>query len=89
MEEGVAEYAFEVLELISNLRLLLKDTDALSGSLVHNLCVLCAKSLQLCLTLGNPMDYSPLGTSDHGIYQTRTLEWVAMPFSSWWWWFSH
>ena len=29
----------------------------------------------------NPMDYSPLGSSAHGIHQARILEWVAMPFS--------
>ena len=27
------------------------------------------------------MDYSPPGSSAHGILQARTLEWVAMPFS--------
>ena len=43
--------------------------------------VLCAKLLQLCLTLHNPMDYSPPGSSVHGILQARILEWVAMPFS--------
>ena len=37
--------------------------------------------LQLCLTLCDPMDYSPLGSSVHGILQARTLEWVAIPFS--------
>ena len=35
---------------------------------------------QLCLTLCNPMDCSPLGPSVHGILQARILEWVAMPF---------
>ena len=39
-----------------------------------------AKSLQLYLTVCNPMDYSPPGSSVHGILQTRILEWVAMPF---------
>ena len=33
------------------------------------------------LTLCDPMDYSPPGSSAHGILQARTLEWVAMPFS--------
>ena len=42
---------------------------------------LCAKSLQLCPILGDPMDCSPPGSSVHGILQTRILEWVAMPFS--------
>ena len=40
-----------------------------------------AKSLQLCLTLCDPMDCSPLGSSVHGIHQARTLEWVSMPSS--------
>ena len=41
----------------------------------------CAKSLQSCLSLCNPMDCSPPGSSVHGILQARILEWVAMPFS--------
>ena len=44
------------------------------------LCV-CTQSLQPCLTLGNPMDCSPPGSSVHGILQARMLEWVAMPSS--------
>ena len=34
---------------------------------------------QLCLTLCDPMDSSPPGSSDPGILQARILEWVAMP----------
>ena len=37
-----------------------------------------AKSLQSCLTLGDPMDCSPPGSSVRGVLQARTLEWVAM-----------
>ena len=33
---------------------------------------------QSCLTLCDPMDYSPPGSSVHGILQARILEWVAM-----------
>ena len=40
-----------------------------------------AQSLQLWLPLCNPMDYSPPGSSIHGILQARILEWVAMPSS--------
>ena len=40
-----------------------------------------AKSLQLCPTLCDPIDCSPLGYCVHGIFQARILEWVAMPFS--------
>ena len=36
---------------------------------------------QLCLTLYNPMDYHPPGSSIYGIPQARILEWVAVPFS--------
>ena len=38
-------------------------------------------SHQLCLTLCDPMDCSPPGSSVHGILQARILEWVAIPFS--------
>ena len=34
---------------------------------------------QSCLTLCNPMDCSPPGSSVHGILQARILEWVAQP----------
>ena len=34
-----------------------------------------------CLTLFDPMDCSPPGSSIHGIFQARILEWVAIPFS--------
>ena len=33
---------------------------------------------QLCLTLHNPMDCSLPGSSTHGIFQTRVLEWLAV-----------
>ena len=36
---------------------------------------------QSCLTLRNPMDYTPLGFSVPRILQARILEWVAIPFS--------
>ena len=36
-----------------------------------------AKSLQLCLTLCDPIDGSPPGSSVPGILQARILEWVA------------
>ena len=50
---------------------------------------------QSCLTLCDPMDCSPPGSSVHGILQVRRLEWVAIPFSrgfSWpkdWTWVLH
>ena len=36
---------------------------------------------QSCLTLSNPMDCSLPGSSAHGIFQARVLEWVAIAFS--------
>ena len=36
---------------------------------------------QSCLTLWEPMDGSPPGSSIYGIFQTRVLEWVAVNFS--------
>jgi len=45
-----------------------------------------AKSLQSCPTLCNPMDGSPPGSPVPGILQARTLEWVAISFSSAWKW---
>ena len=36
---------------------------------------------QSCLTLSDPKDCSPAGSSVHGIFQARVLEWVAIAFS--------
>ena len=36
---------------------------------------------QSCLTLCNPMDCSPPGSSIHGVFQATVLEWVAIAFS--------
>ena len=40
-----------------------------------------AQSLQSCLTLWDPMNCSPPGSSVHGILQAGILEWVAIPSS--------
>ena len=52
------------------------DTERKKKILVK--CVLVAQS---CLTVCNPMDCSPPGSSVHGILQARILEWVAVSFS--------
>ena len=36
---------------------------------------------QSCLTLRHPMDYRPRGSSVHGSFQARVLEWGAIAFS--------
>ena len=42
---------------------------------------------QSCPTLRDPMDCSPPGSSAHGIFQARVLEWVAIAFSVAWYFF--
>ena len=37
---------------------------------------------QSCLTLRSPMDCSLPGSSVHGIFQAKVLEWVAIAFST-------
>ena len=49
-----------------------------SGSAEYCVCVLSAQS---CLTLCDPMDCSPPRFFVHGIFQARTLGWVAISFS--------
>ena len=40
------------------------------------------KSLQSCPTLSDPMDCGLPGSSVHGIFQARVLEWGAVAFST-------
>ena len=49
------------------------------NSIYHSVCVLVT---QTCLTLYNPVDCNQLGSSFHGIFQARILEWVVIPFST-------
>ena len=41
-----------------------------------------SEAIQLCLTLSDPMDCSLPGSSVHGIFQARVLEWGAIAFSN-------
>ena len=41
-------------------------------------------SAQSCLTVSDPMDCSPPGSSVHEVFQSRILEWVAISFSRNW-----
>ena len=69
----------------SHLRLWGRTPLSLSLSIYIYICIyICAvhaKSLQLCPTLCDPLDYSLPGSSVHGIFQARILEWVAVPSS--------
>ena len=49
-----------------------------SGFLIFLVYVLCLV-VQSCPTLSDPMDCSLLGSSNHGIFQARVLEWGAKP----------
>ena len=64
---------FELLAVQGTLKSLLQ-------TYMWNICAR-PESLQLCLTLCDPLDCSPPGSSVHGILQARILEWVAMPSS--------
>ena len=48
----------------------------------NNAAAAAAKSLQSCLTLCDPIDGSPPGSSVPGILQAGILEWVAISFSN-------
>ena len=50
-------------------------------SMTHFLIKLFSLVAQSCLTLCDPLDYSPPGFPVHGILQARILKWVAIPFS--------
>ena len=47
--------------------------------LINSVCV--CSVIQSCLTLCHPLDCSPTGSSLHGIFQARILEWVAICYS--------
>ena len=49
--------------------------------LILTLFILTSKVAQLCLTLCDPVDCSPPGSSVHGILQARIMDWVAISFS--------
>ena len=54
----------------------------ITGSIQEEDMLCYAKSFQSCLTLCDRIDGSPPGSPVPGILQARTLEWVAISFSS-------
>ena len=58
------------------------NIDSNIHDLINEMTAAAAKSLQSCLTLRDPIDGSPLGSSVPGILQARILEWVAISFSN-------
>ena len=55
--------------------------DDFMGLSTSRFCIPAAKSLQSCPTLFDSIDGSPPGSSIHGIFQARVLEWGAIAFS--------
>ena len=41
----------------------------------------CCAHAQSCLTLCDPLDWSPPGSSVHGIFEARILEWASISYS--------
>ena len=66
----------------SNFCLLPWQAESLPQTCPRTAAAAAAKSLQSCLTLCDPIDRSPPGPAVPGILQARTLEWVAISFSS-------
>ena len=59
-------------------------TFAFQSPIMKRTSFLGVKSFQSCPTLCDPIDGSPPGSPVPGILQARTLEWVAISFSSTW-----
>ena len=72
-EKSKLEWHFRWV-LVNRITLLLSSSSSTHGCMY-------AKLLQSCLTLCDPMDCSPLGSSVQGLLQARILEWVAIFFS--------
>ena len=66
----------------SGLKLNIQKTKIMASGLIAAAAAAAAKSCQSCLTLCDPIDSSPPGSSIPGILQARILEWVAISFSS-------
>ena len=68
---------FKVLVVTSHFQAMAYDVNIQD----QNAMLCYAKSLQSCPTLCKPMDCSLPGSSIHGIFQARVLEWGAIAFS--------
>ena len=56
-------------------------THCMNSAICSGVCVCVCGWAQSCLTLCDPMDYSPPGSSVRGISQAGKLEWVAISYS--------
>ena len=80
-EATINEYIWENMDLFKKILFVPGGPGFMSDS-IHLAAAAAAKSLQSCPTLCDPIDGSPPGSSVPGILQARTLEWVAISFSS-------
>ena len=78
--EGWKESALDLLSLLFLANTRQSSFSYTGGEAVVQIDLLMSCLLRCfsCLTLCNPMDCSPPGSSVHGILQARTLEWVAI-----------
>ena len=78
--EPVADFIFSVSKIIADgdCHHEIKTCLLLGRKAMTNLAAAAAKSLQSCPTLCDPRDRSPPGSPIPGIFQARTLEWVAI-----------
>ena len=75
---GAAIYSWAIVKMNNNIC----KAQYLARSVFHRYCVCaCAKSLQLSLTLFDPMGCSPPGSSVYEILQAGILGWVAISHS--------
>ena len=71
---------FKILSLAFKTKMNLPQPTTVCVSVCVCVCVcVCVLVAQSCVTLCNPMDYSPPGSSVHGLLQVRILERVAVP----------
>ena len=66
----------------TKMEIILKERSSHLRKTVDLAAAAAAKLLQSCLTLCNPIDSSPPGSSVPGTLQARALEWVAISFSN-------
>ena len=79
---GMIWYNYLTIINFSELQVIQNNSHYFKVKLILYVCVcvcVCTKSLQSCLTLCDPRDCSPPGSSVHGIFQARILEWIAVP----------
>ena len=74
LNEALGKHFSRSVTLAGLRKLTMSYTDAAAAA--------AAKPLQLCLTPCDPIDSSPPGSPVSEILQARTLEWVAISFST-------